>query len=263
MRVAFTKMHGAGNDFVVIDGRDQTISLDAAKCRELGNRHTGIGFDQLLLIENDIDADVLVRIFNADGTEVGQCGNGLRCVAAWLSRREGHERLRLNGRAGITEAVIETPNHVGISLPVPDFSPAASGCNTSSPVTIDGDAIGFDTVYIGNPHAVVTVKDVAKAPVDRLGAALQRHFEHGVNVGFSGRCRDGELHLRVFERGVGETQACGSGACAAALVAMRLSRQLSMTTVRLPGGQLMVRWAGEGEPVWLHGPAEEVFEGQF
>ena len=266
MLLRFTKMHGAGNDFVIVDRRAKPAGADdiaAATCRRLGDRHTGIGFDQMLVIGASDDADAQVRIFNADGSEAAQCGNGLRCVARYLSEVSGGRgRWRLDGLAGPCEARVDDDGLVSVSMGRPDWSTDAAGCLQTSPVTLAGEEIAFTPVSLGNPHAVVAVADVAGAAVEDIGTAMQAVFANGVNVGFMQQTGPDTLRLRVFERGVGETRACGSGACAAAVVAMRGRPETREFAVSLPGGQLMVRWAGENETVWLRGPAQRVFEGR-
>lgn len=269
VQIRFTKMHGAGNDFVVIDSRAELYdgdTLDAARRRALANRHTGIGFDQMLVIEppRRNGTDAWLRIFNADGTEVQQCGNGLRCVALYLHDVSHRQRnWRLDGLGGRVDAIVEADGSVSVAMSAPVFGAKATGARSQSPVTIDSREVAFAPVSMGNPHAVVAVDDVADAPVATLGSALQEHFEDGVNVGFAQRRAADELALRVYERGAGETLACGTGACAAAVVAMRATPGVEEIAVHLPGGRLMVRWAGDGEPVWLRGPAQRVFEGSI
>lgn len=260
-------MHGAGNDFVLIDAREQLCdgdTLTAGRRRELADRHTGIGFDQLLVIERPrrSDTDIWLRIFNADGTEVQQCGNGLRCVARFATDvGHGQRQWKVDGLGGRVLAVVDERNEVSVRMPAPVFGGDATGCQTASPVMVDGREVHFTTVSLGNPHAVVAVDDVASAPVALVGPALQPHFRAGVNVGFAARRAADEIALRVYERGAGETLACGTGACAAAVVALRDDPADGEVAVSLPGGRLVVRWAGEGEPVWLSGPAQRVFEG--
>ncbi len=269
MHLQFTKMHGAGNDFVIVDERAQPAAggrIDAAACRGLADRHTGIGFDQMLLIgpATHDGADASVRIFNADGSEAAQCGNGLRCVARYLSDSAGgRDHWRLDSLAGHTEATTHGDGLVSITMGIPRWSAAATGCLEASPVTLDGREIAFTAVSLGNPHAVIAVEDAAAAAVETIGPAMQALFADGVNVGFMQRTGPDSLLLRVFERGVGETRACGSGACAAAVVAIRRQPDTAELTVNLPGGQLMVRWAGENQTVWLKGPAQRVFEGRI
>ena len=260
-------MHGAGNDFVVIDARSELYdgdTLGAERRRELGHRHTGIGFNQMLVIERPrrSGTDAWLRIFNADGTEVQQCGNGLRCIARFLhDSAHGQQHWKLDGLGGRVQAKVEDDGSVSVQMPAPVFGDEATGCIGPSPVMIEGRQMSFTAVSMGNPHAVIAVDDLSAAPVATLGPALQPYFRAGVNVGFAERRGPGELALRVFERGSGETLACGTGACAAAVVALRDDPEHTEVAISLPGGRLMVRWAGQGEPVWLRGPAARVYEG--
>ncbi len=275
MRVEFTKMHGLGNDFVMLQGPAAELPLTATQWRALSDRHRGIGFDQALLIGPPRRDGTLAyyRIVNADGGEVEQCGNGLRCVA---------ELLRLDGRAANGSLTVESPaglHHarlgecgiVAVDMGEPRFEPASLpfiAQQTERPLhvlEIDGEAVEFGIASMGNPHAVLIVRSVEHAPVARLGPVLEAHpdFPRRVNVGFMEVVDRRHLRLRVFERGVGETQACGTGACAAMAVARRLGLVDDEVTVTLPGGELTVRWAGPGHPLWLEGPAEVSFRGHF
>ncbi len=268
----FSKMHGAGNDFVIVDRRGGTVELSPARVARLADRHRGIGFDQLITIEPPRDAGAVAgyAIFNADGSRAGQCGNGARCVAAWLLR-EGTARgdgFALDGPAGRVLATIEDEG-IGIDMGVPDFSPAAVGLARPEAdpcvFVIDGEPIGAGVVSMGNPHAVVDVPDACAAPVERIGRALQRDpaFADGCNVGFAQVFDPGTIRLRVYERGAGETLACGSGACAAVAVLARRGRVGERVAVHLPGGVLRIHWPGAGRSIHMAGPAEFVFEGEF
>ncbi len=268
---AFSKMHGAGNDFVLLDCR-HAAAPDAALCRRLADRHTGIGCDQVLTIEPPRDAGAVAsyRIWNADGSAAGQCGNGARCVAAWLLRRdEAGERFALDSPSG-RHAVEHASNGFRIALGVPDFAPAAvplRGFDATDACTLDVDGVqvSFGAVSMGNPHAVIVVDDVAQAPVATLAPRLQAHaaFPQSVNVGFAQVLDPGHIRLRVHERGSGETLACGSGASAAAAVLLRRGVLQGPVAVDLPGGTLGVDWAGPGMPLWLSGPTRFVFEGEW
>ena len=272
MQMLFTKMHGLGNDFVVIDAGGYDLP-DSATIRGLGDRKTGIGFDQLLWLEppHVADADVFYRIFNADGQEVEQCGNGARCIARFLARHvaDGHQReFRLQHPTGISRAVIETDGNVSVELGVPNFSPAAlpfiaESEHQSYTIDVNGESIEAGIVSIGNPHAVIMVEDVVSVPVERLGPLLESHdrFPNRANIGFMQVVDAGHIRLRVFERGVGETRACGTGACAAMIVGQRAGKLADNVVVELPGGAVKVRWEGPGSPVWLTGEAVTVFEG--
>ena len=272
MLLRFSKMHGLGNDFVVVDGVRQQVALDAATVRRLADRHTGIGCDQLLLVEPAPDAtvDFRYRIFNADGGEVEQCGNGARCFARFV-RDQGltaKTDLRVATAAGTLRLQVEADGQVTVDMGVPELEPAqipftAPARALRYALDTDLGPVTFGAVALGNPHAVLLVDDPATAPVAALGALLESHprFPRRVNVGFLGVVDRGHARLRVFERGVGETRACGSGACAAVVVG-RLQGLFDPTVaVDLTGGRLVISWLGEGEPVRMTGPATHVFEG--
>lgn len=266
-------MHGLGNDFVVIDGAAAPVRLDAAAARRIADRRFGIGCDQLLLIEppGSQDATARLRIFNTDGSEAEQCGNGVRCVAEYLRARGRAPagRVLLETGAGRTE-IVATDEGWRVGMGVPEFDPAriplaAPARAPRYRVELPGGAVEVHALALGNPHAVLPVPDVDAAAVGELGPAIQQSplFPRGVNVGFMQVLNPAAISLRVCERGVGETLACGSGACAA-VVAGRLHHGLAATvTVGLKGGSLRIDWAGEGEPVWMTGPATTVFEGRI
>lgn len=264
MILPFTKMHGLGNDFIVIALSDGASLPKAAEWRSLANRHTGIGFDQALVIlpPRDAETKAFYRIFNADGGEVEQCGNGARCVAEWL-RLEGRlgttETAYLGSPGGRIEAHFMSPGIISINMGEPQF--AASG---ESVLDVGGAATKFTEVSMGNPHIVLRVADVATAPVSTLGRALENHlrFPNRTNVGFLQVIDRQHARLRVFERGVGETQACGTGACAAMAVGRRGGWFDEAVDMVLPGGSLQLRWAGEGHPMWMTGPAAVSFRGE-
>jgi len=274
MRIEFSKMQGLGNDFFVFDVPAAGTHLDPDTVRALADRRTGVGFDQALMLETPRDSNnrVFYRIFNSDGSEVEQCGNGARCIAALLHSRApqlGRE-LAMESKGGIVRARVREDGLVSVELGVPNFDPASLPMDASAgtPVyTLDvgGETVEFGAVSIGNPHVVISVPDVKSAPVARLGSAIEHHrrFPRGTNVGFMQIVDRGHIQLRVFERGVGETLACGSGACAA--VAVGRSRGLLDADVRvdLPGGRAHVSWPGSGRPVWLSGPATTVFSGMI
>ena len=272
MRIAFTKMHGVGNDFVVFDAPPDSL-LEPASLRRLADRRTGIGFDQALVLEAPRRAGTAVfyRIFNADGDEVEQCGNGARCIAALLHRRgrtrEG--RVTLGSPAGVVEARVNGAANVSVDMGVPNFDPRSLPFDApaeadSYPLEVAGRTLEIGAVSLGNPHAVLTVASVEAAPVGTLGPAIERHprFPRRVNAGFLEIVDRTRLRLRVYERGVGETLACGTGACAAAAVARRRGLIDAEVRVEVRGGELRVNWAGRGEHIWLSGPAEVSFEGQ-
>lgn len=276
MNLLFTKMQGLGNDFVVIDGVRQPVTLTADLVQRMADRHFGIGFDQLLLVEppQHVDADFAYRIFNADGSEVGQCGNGARCVGRFLVESglapESKLHFVLEAKERMLEVHRRADGQIAVNMGVPLFEPTQIPFQAPAKamlysIEVDDLTPEIAAVNLGNPHAVLLVDSVETAPVDVIGPQLERHtrFPEGVNVGFM-QCIDRDhIRLRVFERGAGETLACGSGACAA-VVAGRLQGLLdSDVNVSLLGGQLTVSWAGEGEPVWMVGPAETVFTGEW
>lgn len=272
--IAFSKMHGLGNDFVVIDAIRQTIRLKPGDIQRLADRHLGIGFDQLLLVEpaENPEADFLYRIFNADGTEAEQCGNGARCFALFV-RDQGltdKSQLVLETRSGLVRASIEDAGLVNVEMGVPDFDPAALPFEATAgaapyPLEAAGHEVGLHVVSMGNPHAVMRVDDVEAAPVADLGGAIATHerFPRGVNVGFLEVLDEAHVRLRVFERGSGETLACGSGACAAVAIGRAAGLLGERVLVELPGGRLLIEWPGEGKPVRMTGPAIHVFEGRI
>lgn len=271
----FSKMHGAGNDFVVLDLRDGAPAPDAALCRALADRHTGVGCDQILTIEAPRSSGAVAsyRIWNADGSAAQQCGNGARCVAAWLERDGSARppRFTLDSPAG-THAVEALGAHrYRIAMGVPEFYPARIPLlgpvepQDEYALEVGGEPLRFGAASMGNPHALVEVRDIATALVAVQGAALQRHaaFPESVNVGFAEVVARDYVRLRVCERGVGETLACGSGACAAAAILMRRGRVDREITIALPGGELQVAWPDETGPILMAGPAAFVFEGEW
>ena len=273
MRLSFTKMHGLGNDFIVFEAASAATLPDAARLRQLADRHTGIGFDQALVIGPPRREGTVAfyRIFNADGGEVEQCGNGARCVAEWL-RLEGRARtpeLPMDSPGGLVHARLLRPGLVSVDMGVPDFDPSALPFTAPAEAAryhlqAGGEAIEFGAVSMGNPHAVLFVASVAQAPVARLGPLLESHpaFPRRVNVGFLEVVDPGHVRLRVFERGVGETLACGTGACAAVAVGRKAGRLAANVEVTLPGGVLDIAWGGPGEHIWMTGPAVVAFRGE-
>lgn len=269
----FSKMHGLGNDFVVIESTDRPFDPDPARLRHWADRRQGIGCDQVLVIEaaQDPGCDFAYRVFNADGSEVEQCGNGVRCVARWLVDRGWVEqgRFRLSSAAGPLEVSVDG-GQVAVNMGAPRLSPEAvpilaTAVEHRYPLTVQGRSLSLGAVSMGNPHGVLKVADVAQAEVAELGPAIQAldAFPRGVNVGFLQVVDSGHVRLRVFERGVGETRACGTGACAA-VVCGRLWQLLDeRVRVSLPGGDLVIAWAGGDAPVWMSGPAEYAFEGRI
>ncbi len=271
MRIAFTKMHGVGNDFAVFDAPPDSL-LESARLKGLADRRTGIGFDQALVLEAPRRAGTAVfyRVFNADGDEVEQCGNGARCIAALLDRRGATNagRVTLDSPAGVVEAYVTGAAHVSVDMGVPNFDPRSLPFDARAegdpyPLEVGGRTLEIGAVSLGNPHAVLVVPSVEAAPVGTLGPAIERHarFPRRVNAGFLEIVDRAHLRLRVYERGVGETLACGTGACAAAAVARRRGLVDSEVRVEVRGGELRVNWAQPGEHIWLSGPAEVSFEG--
>lgn len=271
----FTKMHGLGNDFVVVDAINQVVDLTREQIRWLGDRHFGVGFDQLLLVESyaGADADFRYRIFNADGGEVEQCGNGVRCFARFVYDQglTNKTTIPVMTSAGRVVVDIQDDGQVIVDMGTPKLQPDEIPLiSERRQILYTIDHIGDDqqswavgAVSMGNPHAVLQVTDIDTAPVATLGSLLEVHpaFPRRVNVGFMQVVDAGHIRLRVFERGVGETRACGTGACAA-VVAGRLQGLLDeQVQVDLPGGRLQIKWQGEGESVWMTGPATTVFSG--
>jgi len=274
MELAFTKMHGLGNDFVVIDAINQVVSLSAEQIRFIADRHFGVGCDQLLLVEaaDRPGVDFRYRIFNSDGGEVEQCGNGARCFVRFVHDKGLTQKnpITVSTNTGIIELTEQEDGQVTVNMGIPRFEPKdipfiAEQRADRYEVALPSQTVEIGAVSMGNPHAVLLVDDVRQAPVIQLGPLLESHnrFPRRVNVGFMQIIDTLNINLRVFERGVGETQACGTGACAAVAVGRKWGLLQEQVNVNLPGGQLMIQWAGEGEPVWMTGPAESVFEGRI
>jgi diaminopimelate epimerase len=270
----FSKMHGAGNDFVVLDLRDGSPLPDAATARAIGDRHTGVGFDQLLTIEKSAFSDCVARyrILNSDGSAAQQCGNGARCVAAWVKRAgmTTASNFFLDSPAGIIDVQCLEHEHYSLLMSVPDFLPGKIPFITDKParsyrLMIENESIEFVAVSMGNPHALIQVDDIANAPVERIGKAMQssRYFPESVNVGFAEIVSPRHIKLRVYERGAGETLACGSGACAAVAALISLDKLESNVKVSLPGGDLQIEWTNKEAPIRMTGPAAFVFEGEW
>jgi diaminopimelate epimerase len=274
MKLRFAKMHGIGNDFVIVDCRAQPLALDNVQLARLGDRHFGVGFDQLLTIEPARDATCVFRygIYNSDGSPAMQCGNGVRCVAAWLQRAGvlGLGATRLEGPSGPVGIELLADGRVRADMGVPRFAPDAIPLAMrleadTYRLEVGGRDVEFAAVSMGNPHAVIEIADVARAPLDSLGASLSTntHFPQGCNVGFVQIVDRGRVRLRVWERGAGATLACGSGACAAVASLRRRGKLDADVAVQLPGGTLDIHWDGAGAAVWMTGPAEFVFEGEI
>ncbi|MFC0666014.1 diaminopimelate epimerase [Azotobacter chroococcum] len=273
MLLRFTKMHGLGNDFMVLDLVSQHAHIQPKHARQWGDRHTGIGFDQLLIVEppSRPDVDFRYRIFNADGSEVEQCGNGARCFARFVldKRLTVKKRIRVETRSGLIELDVRPDGQVCVDMGPPRLEPQeipfqAEAAALNYCVEVDGQAVEFAALSMGNPHAVLRVADVESAPVHALGPKLEHHprFPQRVNVGFLQVVDRQHARLRVWERGAGETQACGTGACAAAVTAIRQGWMDSPVLIDLPGGRLSIAWAGLGQSVMMTGPAVRVYEGQ-
>jgi len=273
MKLEFTKMHGLGNDFVVLDFTERKIDLSTAQAAHIADRHFGVGCDQILIVEKSErdDIDFKYRIVNADGSEVGQCGNGARCFVRYVHDKglSSKNPIRVETITGdMTLRAELDSNLVTVNMGVPNFEPAgiplaANERQSQYQLTSNGQAILFSALSIGNPHAVLLVDDVNTAPVLELGAALEPHamFPEKANIGFMQICNRDEIKLRVFERGSGETIACGSGACAAVVAGIQLGQLNSNVTAHLTGGDLSISWAGNDQPVMMTGPAETSFEG--
>ncbi len=273
MLLRFTKMHGLGNDFMVVDLISQHAHIQPKHAKAWGDRHTGVGFDQLLLVETPTrsDVDFRYRIFNCDGSEVEQCGNGARCFARFVvdKRLTVKKRIRVETKGGIIELNLRPDGQVVVDMGAPRLEPAqipfqAEREAPSYEVELDGQRHVLAAVSMGNPHAVLRVDDLDQAPVHSLGARLEVHprFPKKVNVGFLQVIDRQHARLRVWERGAGETRACGTGACAAAVAAIRQGWMDSPVQIELPGGTLSIEWAGPGQPVLMTGPAVRVYEGQ-
>ncbi len=272
MNVAYTKMHGTGNVILVVDQRAADASPPSPeKLRELGDDATGPGFDQLMWVSSSDDPACAAsyRIFNADGSEVEQCGNGVRCVASLLASSSGHpQSFTLLSPAGPVEAHVDDDGLVMVSMGIPEFEPGRIPFvaeERADRYELDVEGIPYDVavVSMGNPHCVLQVDDVTTAPVEKLGPRIECHerFPEKTNVGFARITGRDSIDLRVFERGVGETAACGTGACAAVVANQQLGFLDADVSVRLPGGQVVVSWHGGSEPVWLTGNAEFISEG--
>jgi diaminopimelate epimerase len=274
MRIEFLKMQGLGNDFIVFDAPAAASPIDSSLLRALADRHNGIGFDQALMLETPRDASsrVFYRIFNADGTEVEQCGNGARCIAALLYAREpqlGRE-VRMGSPGGTVCARVREDGLVSVDMGAPNFAPSALPMEYGQEqltysLNVNGVELEIGAVSVGNPHIVLRVPDVATAKVTQLGREIERHarFPKRTNAGFMQIVSRDHIVLRVFERGVGETLACGTGACAAVAVGRRWGLLDTEVRVDLPGGSATVSWAGFDQQVWLTGPATTVFTGSI
>lgn len=280
-KLKFTKMHGLGNDFMVIDGINQKFNPSTAPIAAWAQRHTGVGFDQLLLIEapRQAEADFRYRIFNADGSEVEQCGNGARCFARFVYDKglTSKKQIVVETAGGVIVPRLTDDGLVTVDMGVPLLAPEqipftaideADARSISHQLVIGNETVSVTCINMGNPHAVIVVKDIEQAPVHRLGAAIENHkqFPQRVNVGFMQIVAPRRIRLRVFERGVGETQACGTGACAAVVagISLGLLGDDEPVEVNLTGGQLLISWQQQPDAhVWMTGPTQSVFDGEI
>lgn len=274
MLINFTKMHGLGNDFVVIDALSQPVALTPAQLRFIADRHFGIGCDQILLVEAPTvpGVDFRYRIYNADGGEVEQCGNGVRCFTRFVLDKHLTTRhdISVETEARIISTQVGANGLITVNMGVPQFAPAdipfiADTQALAYTLEVAEQQLSIGAVSMGNPHAVMQVENADTAPVATLGPQIEQHarFPRRVNAGFMQIIDRGHIRLRVYERGVGETRACGTGACAAVTVGRQQGLLDETVTVDLPGGTLLIRWAEEGRPVWMTGPAVSVFEGKI
>ena len=273
MVIQFTKMHGLGNDFVVINAISQSIDLSTEQIKKLSNRHFGVGCDQLLLVEKATDsrAEFRYRVFNADGGEVEQCGNGARCFAIFV-REQGLTKntiIPVETAGGLIELRVEK-DQVTVDMGEPNFQPkslpfSAEQQEATYNLMVNGAEYTIGAVSMGNPHAVLAVSDIDNADVANIGAAIEHHplFPQRVNVGFMQIIDRSKIRLRVFERGAAETLACGTGACAAVAIGRMRGDLDENVTVQLPGGELHIHWQGEGQKLLMTGPATTVFQGQI
>jgi diaminopimelate epimerase len=274
MLLEFTKMHGLGNDFVVIDAIRQQVELNAEQVRRLADRRFGIGCDQLLLVQaaTTSDTDFRYRIFNADGGEVGQCGNGARCFMRFVQEHGLTDKpeVQVETASGPLLLIQEDDGQITVNMGIPRLQPRdipfdAPHYASSYPLEVDGLSMEVAAVSMGNPHAVLLVNDINTAPVAKLGPAIESHarFPQHANAGFMQVVDPETVRLRVYERGAGETLACGSGACAAVVAGRMWDLLAPRVKVILTGGELVVSWAGEGRPVMMTGPATTVYEGRI
>ncbi len=275
MNLKFTKMHGIGNDFVVIDAISQSVMLNAAQFRSIADRHFGVGCDQILLVERatSVEADFRYRIFNADGGEVEQCGNGARCFVQFVHDKGLTQKTEISVEtaSGIIILKLEANGEITVNMGAPIFTPQQIPFITGEAaptyeLDVTGTLLNISALSMGNPHAVQVVESVDSAPVASQGPLIESHprFPQRVNAGFMQILNPHHIRLRVFERGSGETLACGTGACAASVAGIRLDLLQSPVKVSMRGGELNVSWAGAADsPVWMTGPAATVFEGEL
>lgn len=274
MQVEFSKMHGLGNDFMVVDNVTQNVFFNPERIKFLANRNFGIGFDQLLVVEPpfDPDSDFHYRIFNADGSEVEQCGNGARCFARFVKMKGliNRDTINVSTKSGQIVLHIDDQDMVTVDMGEPQFNPAdipftANKAEQTYLLRVAEQTVFLGAVSMGNPHGVTIVDDLDSAPVATLGPALECHerFPEKANIGFMQIIDRSHIKLRVYERGAGETLACGTGACAAVAVGIQQGKLANQVQVTLPGGQLQISWAGPGHHLQMTGPAEHVFDGKL
>ncbi|MES2500461.1 MAG: diaminopimelate epimerase [Pseudomonadota bacterium] len=274
MQLKFTKMQGAGNDFVVIDGYSEIITLNASQIKKIANRYFGVGCDQLLMVEKTalVDVDFKYRIFNADGGEVEQCGNGARCFARYVFEKGLTQKndIAVETASGVIVLQLQLDQQVTVNMGAPIFEPeripfAAPNRQLQYSLPLASETLTISAVSMGNPHAVTLVDNVQHANVAQLGPQIEshRHFPQRVNAGFMQIVNVHEINLRVYERGSGETLSCGTGACAAAVSGIQLGLLQSPVLVNTRGGKLSIAWEGDNQAVMMTGPAEFVFEGQI
>lgn len=270
MLLPFTKMHGLGNDFIVFEVPDDSVVPAPEIMQKLGDRRTGIGFDQALVLlpPKQPGTDVFYRIFNSDGSEVQQCGNGARCIGSLVARKLARQKVQLDSPGGKIQALVGDDGQVTLDMGIPNFDPAALPFEATReaevyPLRVGESELRIGAVSMGNPHAVMHVHSVRDAAVDTIGPAVENHsrFRERTNVGFMEVVSHDHIRLRVFERGAGETLACGTGACAAVAVGRRWGLLDSQVHVDTRGGRMTIRWEGPGEPLWMTGPTASVFEG--
>lgn len=270
----FSKMHGLGNDFMVVDNVSNNVYITPEQIRKLADRNFGIGFDQLLMVEPpyDPDLDFHYRIFNADGSEVEQCGNGARCFARFVRSRglTNKHKIGVSTKSGTIHLLVEQDGQITVNMGVPQLEPdrvpfKANKQETTYILRADDQTLLSGVVSMGNPHAVTVVDQIDAAPVDILGPLFELHerFPERANIGFMQILSPQHIKLRVWERGVGETLACGTGACAAVVVGQLQKKLQQQVRVDLPGGSLTIRWQGPGQPVKMTGPASHVYDGQI
>lgn len=274
MLIKFSKMHGLGNDFMVVDNVTQSVYFSTEQIKRLADRNFGIGFDQLLIVEPpyDPDLDFHYRIFNADGSEVAQCGNGARCFARFVKMKGliNKNKIKVSTQSGKMTLFIERDGNISVNMPIPKFEPKQVPFNAQKVegtyiLRSESETVLCGVVSLGNPHCVITVDSVVEAAVNTLGPELSQHerFPKQANVGFMEVVAPDFIKLRVYERGAAETLACGSGACAAVVIGQMQKKLAKQVTVALPGGKLRIYWKGPGNPVKMSGPAVHVFDGQI